>query len=643
MNNQIIIDNEFIKPFFGLKRYKNYYKAVDVAHHIQFHFNGFFQKPWMTGSGNNQDPALKNPYFQRLIDQRRPTESIVINTYRRNNYSPITKAPCDKIVNSLSKIVKCKDWKIDYSKSEIPGFLPDSDTLERYCEKIYPIDNSIENWAYQNLVRWTLTDPNALCVVMPLDFNIENNELCKPYSYIIESKDVYDYQENRLAVFLSSSINVWKDDNGIEHDGKIIIAVTPYCFYECMENGEDTIEIVEHPHTCNEMPAWLLGGIRKTPDPLQPYYDSFIQGILPSLDDAARDSSDLGAEKLMHIFSTMWYTRMQSCDQCQGNGYVLANGRQSACQTCDGTGGITPSPHKAMEINLDNAAFTNKNVPIPPAGYIEKSTQMVDTLSKEIDREIFTALSAINMEFLCNSPLNQSGIAKAVDRDELNNFVYKVAYNMVEGTVNNIYWFINEMRYGKIVSNPSIREKMLPIIPVPEDFSFLSEQDAEDNLVKLSNPEISTEIRDLAIMEFLHVKYPDQPSTRNRLMVIHKHNPLPSLSPTELITMQQAGYVRLIDVILAQNINAFVNQLLAENTDFMDLEFSKQKEILYELAEAKMDFIMDDEDEINDEQSIIDANTTQLENPLDNVPAKIENSKLGKKQRKRERNSLKYS
>jgi hypothetical protein len=638
--NKIIIDQEFIKPYFGMKRHKNYYKAVDTGHHIQFHFNGYFQKPWMTGSGQGQDAALKNPYFQRLIDQRRPTESIVINTYRRMNYTPVTKAPCHKVINSLKKIVKCKDWKIDYSKCEIPGFLPDTDTLEQYCEQVYPMDNSIENWAYKNLVRWVLIDPNALLVVMPINWEEEPGELLKPYSYIIESKDVYDFKEGQLAVFLSPNVNEYKDVNGKTCIGKIIIAVTADTFYECKQSGEEELEIVAHPHTASEMPAWILGGESKTPDPYQPYYESFIQCMLPALDDAARDASDLSAEKNMHIFSTMWYTRMQSCTACQGNGYTIALGNQTVCQTCDGTGGITPSPYKAMEINLDNAAFTNKNVPIPPAGYLEKDKDMVGLMRSEIQQEIYSALSSINMEFLCETPLNQSGLAKQVDRDELNNFVYGVAYHIVEDIIKNIYWFINEMRYGTVIPNPTIRAKMLPRIPVPQDFNFLSQSDAEDNLIKITGSEVSGELKDLAEMDFLHIKYADQPEIRNKLICIHKHNPFGSYAIADVESMLAAGMVRKLDVVLSIYINVFVAQLLCENTDFLDLDFAKQKEILYELAQAKLEEMDSDDDTTDEEQKIIDAGTAALANPEELVPVQLENNKFPK-ERKKERNDLK--
>ena len=642
--DEIIIDQSFFDKYVkNGKKHKNYRKALDVAQHIQFHWNGYFQKPWMDGPGGAalKDGTQVNPYFMRIIDQRRPTESIVIHQYRRMNYFPITRTPCHKVTNSLSKIVKCNDWKISYADCEIPAFLPEKDTLEKYCEQNYPKDGSIENYAYKSLIRWVLTDPNALMVVMPMDWEVKPGELLRPYSFIIESKDVYEYKEGKLAVFLSSSESTYYDESGKECSGKIVIAVTPEAFYENRQISSKEYEIIEHKHGANELPAWLLGGESKTPDVYQPFYESFIQCMIPNLDIAARDNSDLDAEKTMHVFSTMWYMRMQSCTQCQGMGTILSKGKQVACKSCDGTGGITPSPNKAMELNADNAAFSNKNIPIPPAGYIEKNTDMVELLVKEIDRNIYASLSAVNMEFLAEQPLNTSGKAKEVDRDELNNFCYKIGYHVVEELLKNIYWFINEMRYGIIIPNQVDREKMLPKIPVPTNFDFLTRGDAEDNLIKVTDSTISGELKDLAEMEFLHIKYADQPEIRNRLICIHKHNPLGSYNALEIQALLDGNLVNKVDAVLSIYINCFVAQLLCENTDFLSLDFQNQKEILYKLAEEKLADIDELEGDITDAaQAIIDEETKQKKNPLEEVPAKLDNKKIKDKQRKSERNGL---
>jgi hypothetical protein len=584
-----IPDYKFIDQYFnGKKRHKNYFKALDVAFHIQFHFDGYFQRPWLAQQSTHK-PELVNPYFQRLIDQRRPSETAPILTYRRMQYLPVTKVPCNKVVNSLKKIVKSEDWKIDYNKSKVPASLPETDTLEQYCEHDFPKYDSVEHWAYTSLIRWMLIDPNAVICVMPIDWDVEENEYLQPFPHIIQSKDVWDIEEGKYIVFESPYKCEYIDDDGKTKEGKIVMTVTNESFYEARQTGEDKYEIIDHQHNLKEMPAWVIGGESKTPDLKQPFYESPIQSMLPSLDAAARDASDLDAEKVQHLFSTMWYIQSQACSACQGSGNVLAQGSQVVCPTCEGKGTSKLKPYDDVVINMDDLNSAGKNVPTPPGGYFVKPTEMVALMRNEITTEIYDALASVNMEWLGETPLNQSGKAKEIDRDELNNFVYGIAYHLVEQVINPVYWFINEIRYQMAVPNPDVRKAMLPFIDVPENYDFLTQKDAVDNLIKIAESNVSANIKDLAEMKYIHSEFQDIPAIRDKMKVIHDHDPFPAYAPADLQVLVGAGLVDKVDAILSIYITTFVDEQLAADPKFVDVDFEKRKTILYEMAQQKVD------------------------------------------------------
>ena len=78
---------------------------------------------------------------------------------------------------------------------------------------------------------------------------------------------------------------------------------------------------------------------------------------------------------------------------------------------------------------------------------------------EEIKQEIWDAYSAVNMEFLMDSPLATSGESKKVDRDELNNFVYTFAEDAV-GVLDNAYYLIALMRAN---ARPANAAKVKPL------------------------------------------------------------------------------------------------------------------------------------------------------------------------------------
>jgi hypothetical protein len=658
------IDVEFIKPYFwSNKRHKNYLKAKDVAHHIQFHFNGYFQKPYNENEGASKDASDINPYFMRLIDARRPSESDMIKKFRRNLYLPITKAPCDKVLTSLQKIFKSSDWTISYDETETPKSLPENLSLYEYCENAYPNDNSIERWASKNLLRWMLTDPNGIVVVMPLSWNEPVGSLLRPYAHIIQSRDVFDYRYGEYFVFLSPYMHQYKKANGEIAYGKIITTVTADKFYDAKQVSEDEFIIEEHYHGCGEIPAWHLGGETKTPDIFQPYYDSFIQGMLPGLDAAACDFSDLQAEKVQHLFSTMWYYQAQNCNVCQGMGNVLAEGKQVICPECKGRGGLAFSPYRAYEINPNSSGFQGKDIPTPPMGYVTKdTTEMIELMRKEINFEIQQSFSAVHMEYLNQIPLNQSGVAKALDMTEANHFAYKISSQVVDEHINPIYWFTCQMRYLMLVPNQEEREKMIPNIPVPCKFDFLTDIEAEANMTAIVNSNASSKLKKLAEKNYINAKYNDVPAVINRIRIIEDHDPLPNYTVDEITGMVMAGLISKIDAVLHTYIETFAVQIIAEGEEFFKLEFEKQHEILYKMADLKMKqldvateikemYKLAEETEMEeeeDENEMEEEQDNEMENEMEYgesetknlTKERIEAKKTGEKQRLKERDSL---
>lgn len=638
MANKFEFSKDWALPYWqGKKKHKNYANALDVYQHLSFHFDGYFRRPWTVQvmEGQQLPSELPNPYFMRLIDQNRPSESVVIKDYRRDQYRPMTKVVCSKVVNCLKKIIKSSDWKISYEDSKTPPGLPENDTLYKYCEKNFPKDDSIENWAYKNLVKWLLIDPNALICVMPLSWEVEENEYLRPYPHIIKCKDVLEYKEGEYCVFMSPYKTEMVDATGTKRDGKIMMVVTPDSYYECRQtfNDEDPFEIIEHPHNIGEMPAWIMGGESKSPDYQSPYFDSFVNGMLPALDAAAVDSSDLQAEKVLHLYSLMWAYQTQQCNQCQGMGNVLANGKQSVCPTCEGRGVMPFSPFRVFEINANNPGLRpDANLPTPPIGYVEKDTKIVELMMNIIRSELDDALAAVNMEHLRDRPVNESGVSKAYDAEETNNFVYSIAYHLVQELLVPIYYFVNELRYMTVIPNKETRKQQLPHINVPERYDFLIQSNADDNLVKITSDSngVSKDIKDAAEMIYAHAKFQDQPDIINRLTLTHLHDPLPGYTTDQVQALVSSGLVDKIDGVLSIYLPNFVSVILAKEPDdkekFMALDYDKQHAEFLEMAQEKMD-ALDASKQIMQQAGMGQPQVDAEGNPISQVGQKFKDKK----------------
>ncbi len=624
----------FVKPYWdGAKKNKNYAKALDAYYHVSFHFDGYFIPPLdgvqQQGQAANtthygNDPMYGNPYFMRLIDMRRPSESDQIKMYRRNIYLPQTKSPCFKVYNSLRKIVKAEDWKIDYSKTKMSKKVADDESLENYCEKNYPMFNSIENWVYTYGFKQMLVDANALIFVLPLPKADPKDkaEYYRPFANIIHSKRVLDFKDNDYAIYESEDTCTY-NDNGEHREGKVLVIITKDGVWEARQkdSGNTSFDIVlitdfekELGKPLTKLPAWKLGGIDKDFNLHGRLYDSFIFPIIPGLDAAAREMSDSDAEVVQHVYSTMWYYALQDCKNCNGTGKTNKNGKQSICNTCDGKGIMSKSPYKDMVINP--ATFDGEKMPTPPAGYITKQTDMVKLQADRIVSHIYNALSAVNMEWLSSVSLNQSGKAKEVDRDELNSYVYSIAYHLVENIVKPVYYFINEFRYMNLVPDDAERAKQLPTIAIPAKYDILTANVLEQQMKSAMDSKADSEIIDQLELEYVQKKFPNEPDLRNRMKLKKSMDPFPRMSVEEKTSLLLAKTVEPVDVIMSVYLAPFIEQSLKENEKFMTLGFKEQKAALYKLATDKL-ASLDAAQKLKDEAAIKRAKA--LGNPaLDN-------------------------
>lgn len=580
----ITVNKDLLDKYLRGLRYDAYNKTVYIAQHLDFHFNGLDKSDTAKDGTKKYE---KNRIFQELIYNRRPSESEHIKEYRCQIYLSHTKAPCSKILNSLNKIVKAPDWHIDYTNTKEVSKITEEESLENYCEKHYPFFRSVENWIYSIGLKLILEDPNGLIFIAPIDYELPSTaDLYKPFGYFIKSEHVFDYVENQFAIFRTNKTSEIVVEGRVFKD-YVLCIVTETEIWEATkmnQKGDYHLEL-KMTHNIGKLPIIRAGGLHKEIIDNTPIYESFVSPILPGLDAAAREISDLDAEVVQHIFSTMWYYSTQDCKVCTGIGYLQKAGKQSICATCGGSGAVAKSPYKDFIVKPDSLG--EKSAPTPPAGYIEKNTEIVKIQDERIKDHIYCALSAINMEFLAEKPLNQSGTAKEVDRDELNNFVYRIAYHLVENIMKPMYYFIGEYRYSILVPSPEARKEMQPNIIVPERFEILSETYLSQQVTEAIAAKQSANIINNLEIEYVSKKFSNYPEIRDKIIAIKELDPLPGLTIQEKSDALLAGIVTKDDAVLSIYMTSFVERAVHENDKFLEKPYEEKLKILEKYVAEK--------------------------------------------------------
>lgn len=542
------VSPSFLEPYLmqGL-RHEDYDDAVEMYEELETHADG--------------------EYPGELIDQRRPAESDEIKHYRKKIFVPITKPVFTKVYNSLMKIRKSQDWMVQFP-AELPAVIAEDESPEKYLMYKMPRNGSITNWMFSVCFKQYLIDANAAVLTLPTNWEKQDNQYYEPYPMIFNSEDVLDYKEGLYYVLK-------------EHDEDKYWVIQPDIIQIFEVKDYSVREVFQMPNALGYIPVRHLYGMTIENYKDRALYESRISGIVPKMNEALREYSDMQAEVVQIIHSTMWSMQPQQCGRCKGLGEIpKENSAPIKCPSCSGKGLLPLNPFEHLVLPAPRPG--EPALPTPPIGYVEKDTSIVKIQDERIRQHIYDALSAINMEFLAETPLSQSGVAKQVDREELYSFVHSIAEDIVR-IMDEIIYDICAWRYSGVTSD--IRA-LLPYIPVPERFDMLSGKVLVDELTSMVNAKVDPAIINAAQIELAGKKFNDS-EVKDLVVLKLKLDPFAGV-PEENISLQRMyNAIDQNDLIIHANINKFVTRALEEVQDFANLSYADQMSVMLRYAQER--------------------------------------------------------
>ena len=566
-------EQEIFNIIIGGARHPNYDETVKLAKELRIHTKGEY------------------PY--ELIDERRPNEAEESKKYRKSVYQAITKKEINKVLTSIGKIRRSPDWMIKHKPEEVPYSIPENERLYEYTEHRYPVYTSLTNWAFEEYVPNTI-DANALVAVIPLFISDDASVFIQPVAEIFGSEQVLWYTPNKNAVLLSNEIEEKVYESGITVEKNIYYYIDTEIIVRYISDDSKTgyHEDYNFNHGFGRLPAFKIGGkyLKKCKNDI--IYDSFLSPMVPSLNEAVREFSDLQASVVQHLYPEKYIFMDNTCENCNGTGTAhlddgTEHGKMGKCPVCNGEkirklSDVSPF---GMYIINPGKKLDDIKVPNPPIDYVKQDTSIIELQDRRIKDHLRDALSAVNMEFLADVPMKQSGVAKEVDRDELNAFINAYAENIVKA-LDTVYYFENEYRYSKFIEDKDIRKKQLPDIPVPERYDILSLANIISDLEAAKRANVDPFTLRKLHEDYIRKKFNAEPDLANQLLIKSRLDPLIGYSVDDKLKILDNGDATRIDGIISFNITAFIDRAEFEHKNFYDLSFDKQREILKGYAET---------------------------------------------------------
>jgi hypothetical protein len=559
--------DELSQYFNGQLKHKAYNETVVMAHNMCVHAEGIYPKS--------------------MIEERRPSEGRAVKEYREKIWKPITKPIFHKVMSELNKIRRSSDWTIKYDDGKVPPRINQEETMKVYCEEQYPFFNSVTNWVFKVLLPGYCKDANALIAVMPVNSDIIPNEYLKPFGYFFPSECVIEFVQDDHAIIKSTDKVLYTDANGAKFFGEVYYIFTTQSVlrYQQVNAGREFRLSWGYNHNMGRLPVFRVEGLYKKSLDGTFIFESRLSPMLPRLDEALREYSDLQAEVVQHVFNEKWEIVSDDCPTCKGEGKIKGagfNSEKHVCTSCDGTGAKPRGPYSNIMVKQPMAG--EAAVATPPAGYIQKNTDIVKIQDERIEKHEFKALSAINMEYLSQTPLNESGTAKEVDKDSLNNFVHAIAEDIVS-TMDRLYFFIGEYRHSVIIPNADDRKDLLPYINVPDKFDLLSSAYLEDKISKVKEGKGNPIIINAMEEDYVNKVFVGDNALREKVLLSIRLDPLSGISEEDKMTRLSNKGISETTYVISCNIKEFIDRALDEKGEaFYSMKLKDQKTLMVEYA-----------------------------------------------------------
>jgi hypothetical protein len=539
------------------------------------------------------EPHSEGCYPTELIECRRPNEPLEVQKYRKEIWIAKTKPTFGRVLASLGKIRRSSDWSIKYPELGVFTKIRPGESLEDYCEKDFPYFESVTNWIFSVALKRYLTDSNGVVLIMPLTTDVLETDFVKPYPILFDCCDVVMFNHGENALLNNPLGCMYVTKGGAMKSGKSFYYVDKFAItiYNQVDAKGTMAPVDIYEHNLGILPCFKLGGIVCETEGHNFLYESRIAGILPELDEALREYSDLQAAKVLHVYPERWEFTQQECSTCKGTGQRRNPAWTEGCSLpvqvpCDNgnchNGYIASGPYAKLLIRPTSAIEGGGQIPNPPAGYVEKDVEIVRLMDESVRQHIYDGLAAINFQELAEVPLAQSGVAKTVDRDEQNNTIHAIAEDLVK-IMDNTYKITAYYRYKKIYTFEEI-DGMLPKIPVPEKYDLFSITNMQTELNTAKTGKTNPVIVNAMEVDYASKRFNTDETVRDLVSLTLKLDPLPNISEDEKMARLSNKGILQETYIVSSNISEFVQRALDEDPDFAGKPPKEQKAKLMAFA-----------------------------------------------------------
>ncbi|WP_234734794.1 hypothetical protein [Tellurirhabdus bombi] len=570
--------------------------------------------------------------FPTYLDVTRPNERKVHKEYRKTLFekqgNPF-RGIKSRVIDVLDYIRQADDFAVKFPTTEIREEI----NLQTYSSRsTFSVDGDAVRWFFQRIAPDYVNDPNAVFLTLPERAPISELEYPEPKFWLIPCENVWAHRKGKFAALLSPEKNWIATPEGLKLEGITIyfvdhdsysIARQVKRFTNDQGNKQSQWEVLGlEPvfndegaevgkaffpplHYCETMPAVRIGKkVAERNDKGEELYESILADALPYIRKSHQRDSDIEIETNFHISSQEWRKAQRKCQNAKcKDGLIIERTpatedepgghikNVTACPTCKGTHfDISGS---GMDIywvaGAEQEGFNNPNggkvSPGAPGGFIPRNIEPLTKLVEELKRDTEEAYACLNMQFIRNTPYDQSGLSKRYDREELYRELNTQAGHLLELLEEGYRW-LDSIRFG-----PSGRAgEQVPEVLVPVRFNLENAELTREELNDAKVKKYDSALVESYELKMLQYTVGEQSDAYRRYVLRMQLDPFKNmnyqeklLQTNEIFVKTSPGEARTLAMerlYFSINFDGLVTEALIDDPDFWLKEIKEQRAIL---------------------------------------------------------------
>jgi hypothetical protein len=530
-----------------------------------------------------------------LFAKRAPNQNEEEDIYVRENYKNTTHPVYMDYLAVTSRGLQDNNWRIKYPEGD-----SEAEDYNEYITEDIDVFKSVESYVKNIVPSLRGKDANGVMTfeIKPPKMVEVNGEIVQDDTERLEPQPKY-YSSPQVVAWEWNTYGMFEshDKSIVQYSNKAIKAGRVFYFYDDVNIWKITQvgKFVDHTYTyevvfehdLGEFPCKKLGGVPSILDDGSIYYTSRFYFAVDLLDWSLLYSNYLNVSIANVCFPFRWMVG-DECDfqdshggSCN-SGFIYGNeGAKLACPSCQGSGmKVRTSPMKTYLLKPKQGQDEGDTSFPEPIGFVSPKTDTLE-FTKETAKEYTEEARSILHVKTTNDKATGKDDTATGDLIDL-----KAMFAFVQPDSDqtfDVFQFLLDVT-GKVREGADFEGATLVY---PKTFDFRTDADILEDIKVARDAGAPTHIVNSLIFQYINHRFYAEKETALVSSLIVSADRLLTLTNDDIMKRKAQNAVENWEIVLHDSAFQLVNELIAEDPEFLNLELQAQVERLETKAKEK--------------------------------------------------------